>query len=289
MNERTCSFGPGDCLAGVLTEPSPDRARPGAPGVLLWNVGFGQRIGPFRIFVDLARRLATEGFTVLRFDLSGLGDSGVRRDTVADLERAVLDLREAMAFLAAHQGIGSFTVVGFCSGVDAAHAVALEDSRVVGMVHLEGYVYPTTGHHLRRPLRLLERERWARYLSRRLAWLLRRNRWAPLEPERPEQVYLRDYPARERFVSELRRLCARRARLLFVYTGRDSRYNGRDQFFEMFGREFQGLLEVEYYQPADHSLFRVQDRARVIDRLSAFMAGAEDAGPGPSRSRARSF
>jgi len=82
VSEKIFTCGPGGALVGVLTEPDVARAPPDAPAVLLWNVGLNHRVGPFRVFVELARRLAEAGFTVLRLDLSGLGDSEVRKDAV---------------------------------------------------------------------------------------------------------------------------------------------------------------------------------------------------------------
>ncbi|HEY5972738.1 MAG TPA: hypothetical protein VIT22_12400, partial [Pseudoxanthomonas sp.] len=42
--------------------------------VVLLNAGLIHRVGPFRLYVRLARELAESGFDVLRFDLPGIGD-----------------------------------------------------------------------------------------------------------------------------------------------------------------------------------------------------------------------
>ena len=68
-------FGTSHRLFGVLVKPrvaSADR-----PAVIMTNAGTVHRIGPHRLYVDLARELAELGFTVLRMDLSGIGDSAV--------------------------------------------------------------------------------------------------------------------------------------------------------------------------------------------------------------------
>ena len=48
------------------------------PKILFLSSGNESHIGPNRLWVDLARRLAGRGFSCLRFDLSGIGDSPVR-------------------------------------------------------------------------------------------------------------------------------------------------------------------------------------------------------------------
>ena len=76
MSERVVTFGGQGELVGVLSQP--DVVRPSAPWVLLWNTGLHPRVGPCRLNVQLARRLAALGIPSLRFDLSGLGDSAAR-------------------------------------------------------------------------------------------------------------------------------------------------------------------------------------------------------------------
>src|SRR5579884_4043143 len=60
-------------LAGVLSEP----LGPGAGGLclVLLNAGAIRRMGPNRMWVELARRWAARGVPSLRVDMEGLGDS----------------------------------------------------------------------------------------------------------------------------------------------------------------------------------------------------------------------
>src|SRR5262249_27402146 len=62
-------------LFGIHTEPlDPPRGKR-SPMVLFLNAGAVHRVGPNRMYVDLARSWAEHGLTSLRLDLSGLGDS----------------------------------------------------------------------------------------------------------------------------------------------------------------------------------------------------------------------
>lgn len=269
MSERVVSFGAAGGLIGVLSEPPPGKAVAGAPAVLLWNVGMHHRVGPFRIYVDMARRLAAVGFVSLRFDASGLGDSEVRKDALGEQERAADDLRQAMALVEAKAGVRRFVLVGFCSSVDAAHAVAVAEPRVAGAVFIEPYVYRTAGAVLRYPLRLFSRERWVRLIDRHLPSGLQSR-----ETGSREEIFLRDIPTREAFAADVQRMVARGARLLFVYVGGDSLYQYAGQFFEIVGESVRGRIELLFYPKADHTFFRVRDRREVIERIAAWLLAA---------------
>ena len=49
-----------------------------AARIVIFNAGAVHRVGPNRMTVTLARRLAAMGLPSLRFDLEGLGDSVLR-------------------------------------------------------------------------------------------------------------------------------------------------------------------------------------------------------------------
>ena len=87
MIERPLYFGERSNLLGVLTAPA--APHPGSPAVILLNAGLLHRVGPNRLHVDVARRLAEAGFTSLRFDMSGVGDSELPGDGgLLDIERS---------------------------------------------------------------------------------------------------------------------------------------------------------------------------------------------------------
>jgi hypothetical protein len=278
MRERPVTFGPGDGLLGVFTEPSPACERKDAPTLLSWNVGINHRIGPYRVLVDLARSLAARGFASLRFDLSGRGDSEARREASSEMERDLGDLREAMEVVAARRG-PRFVVLGFCSSVDAAHRMALADHRVVGACFVEGYAYRTPGFYARHPLRLLEPARWRRLLARSLP--PRARHWPivgglsniPLVVPGDSDAYMREYPPPAQLRREYATLVERGTRMLFLYAGGgDSHYNHRMQLYE-FGvsPRYKDAIDVEFYPRADHTFFRVEDRDRAVRRIGDWM------------------
>ena len=131
MKEQVASFGSGASLTGVVSAPSGGAAH---TGVLICNAGLLHRVGPHRLHVKLARRLAEAGCAVMRFDLSGIGDSGSRRDDLPIEKSAVVEAREAMDYLERHHHVRRFYMMGICSGAIVSFQTAREDDRVVGVV-----------------------------------------------------------------------------------------------------------------------------------------------------------
>lgn len=266
--ERTLTFGPRGELVGLLTEPDAP-AGPPLPAVLLWNVGVNHRVGPFRFNVDLARRLARRGHAVLRFDLSGLGDSAARREALPDAERAVRDVQDALSVLRLRGVAREFVLVGFCSGVDAAHAAAVRESDVVGVVQIEGYAFRTEGFERRRRARLLSPERWLRFAATQLPVVGPRLRAALHQ----EAVFQRCYPDWGRYTEELEALAARGTRLLLLYLGGDTDVNDVGQFDEMFPmKSGRRAVEVGYFPGTDHTLYAPGSRELVFARLESWLA-----------------
>lgn len=137
--EKVVLFGADKSLIGILTTPS-QHPRGTLPAVVLLNAGLLHRVGPNRIYVTIARSLADAGFTVLRFDFSGLGDSAPRADHMPYIESAPSEAQEAMEFLATTTGAERFLLMGHCAGAGISLLVASTDTRVSGaaLINMEG-------------------------------------------------------------------------------------------------------------------------------------------------------
>lgn len=274
FREKALRFGAHGGLVGVLTEPAAGKAIPNAPVVLLANVGLNHHIGPFRVWVDLARKLATLGFTTLRFDTAGLGDSEPRRETVSDIERAVLDMRDAVDMLTQKVGATSFVPMGLCSGVDAAHRFSVREARVAGAVFLDGYAHHTSGYKKRFwTRRWLQFARWRRFIRRRWIYKYAAATKDVRETGEVDEIFVREYPTIEELGKDFDGMLARGAKLFFAYTGEvDHAYNGREQLYEMFPA-FKASTAVtnEHYYLADHLFSFARDRQALVERLAAWM------------------
>lgn len=273
--EKIVSFGPKSGLVGVLSEP--DTLRPNAPFVITSNVGMHNRAGPYRLYVELARRLAAVGFPMLRFDLSGMGDSPARADGVDELDRALLDMNDAMSMLAERHGAQRFVPMGLCSGVDSTHAITVADPRVAAAVFIEGYSFRTPEFYVRRYLeRPLKRRFWEVYLRRKLRAYLQAGRSNLQEAAaEPESIYARAYPSREQLQAEYAALLARDVRLLFAFSGgfgSDYGYNYAGQFADTFpalGRDRR--VDIVFNPKADHIYSVLEHRAQLISQITTWL------------------
>lgn len=292
--ERTVKFGTAGILSGVLAEPSPGRARAGAPPVILINSGILHKVGSCRLYVNLARALAAEGIVCLRFDLSGLGDSDVRRDARSFEERAVVEAREAMDYLQHVQHASQFILGGLCSGADVSHMTALEDPRVVGMASIDARTHLTWGywwHNYSR--KLWSFGVWRRWLRQKVAGGRARTEGdataAPDEQAFELPTYVRAIPPRDELARDLSSIVARRARLLYIFTDGLGNYNHRGQFRSAFHDvPFGELLSEHYLRGSDHiitdlALQRLTVELHVQWAIQVTNALSANALPSPGR------
>lgn len=117
LTERPVFLSSMAVLFGIITEPSKGEKRRRA--VILLNVGAEYHIGSNRMYVLLARHWARHGYTVLRLDLAGLGDSATRLqrpDNEVFPAGALQDIHVAIEFMRTNYEASEITVGGLCSG-----------------------------------------------------------------------------------------------------------------------------------------------------------------------------
>jgi hypothetical protein len=273
--ERVVSFGPRGSLVGILTQPPS-----GVPtaALLLLNAGLLQRSGPCRLHVRLARRLAGQGVTTLRFDLAGLGDS-VRRGAGAGADAEMQDdVRNALEVLRESAGPLPLVAGGLCSASDLAFTVALSDDRITGLLQLDPWVHPTPMYHLRRyGPSLLRPATWLRVATGGVS--LRRalgvaNDAAPA----PQQIdpLARPFPSRAWVGDGYRRLMARGVRALCIHSGLRWHYcNYAGQLRAAHPSvPFGDRLREIYLAGADHLFSEQRHQARVVDEIGRWIAAS---------------
>jgi pimeloyl-ACP methyl ester carboxylesterase len=121
-----------DGMFGILCRPAEGSSR-ALPMVLLHNVGANHHIGCNRIYVELARRWAALGFSVLRFDLVGIGDTPperFRRENEVYSAGSISDSARAIRWLSESMNCQRFVLGGICSGAYVSYYAALEDPRI---------------------------------------------------------------------------------------------------------------------------------------------------------------
>jgi len=294
MIERIVQFGSVASLTGVLTEPKSGRAVLDVPPVLLINSGILHKVGSCRLYVKLARALADAGIASLRFDLSGLGDSDVRKDALPFEESAVAETQEAMDYLTRLRGWSAFQLGGLCSGADVAHMTAVVDARVVGMASIDARTHVTPAYWWHNyKLKLLKPQFWVRWVSLRVG-----GNGPPSLTGGPDDstfevpAYVRVIPSRDVLAAELRTIALRRVNMLYVFTDGLDFYNHQGQHRRAFRDvPFGDCLTESHLRGADHIITdptlqqraiemhvqwaRATKRARVSDAASTLAASAD--------------
>ncbi len=98
------------------------------PVIIFSNSGTNHRVGPSRLYVQLARQLAAIGFIVLRIDLPGIGDNiktNREQENIEYLDSGSLDILELTATLKDTLNNNNFVITGLCSGAYFSFHTAL--------------------------------------------------------------------------------------------------------------------------------------------------------------------
>lgn len=268
MSEKALLFGRTRSLVGIITDPAPQERQEGLPGVVILNAGVLHRVGPNRLHVQLARALGRAGFVVVRFDLSGIGDSRPREGGEAFATAVLREARESLDLLEATRGLRRFLIVGICSGADNGLRAAHDDARVVGAVLIDGYNLSSLGYtlYLNRG-RLLSAWSWLRLLlGRSEVWSdIRRH----LVPARKDQTTHARYesilPPPAEYVRQIRGLAERGARLLLVYTRHSPAHFNYRRLLRRHIPSWPGRerISVEHFEDSDHTFTLLRDQQKL--------------------------
>lgn len=280
MIERALEFGPGRRLVGVLahsdaTAPTRDIA------VVITNAGIIHRVGANRLHVRLARSLAARGYSCLRYDLPGIGDSErIGTGSHSELEN-VTATRAALDALEQAGVARRFIMVGLCSGADHSFRVACGDTRVAGAVLIDPTVmFSTRRHDAHRVLRTVRRAIRPRFWARALTGKSQVGdaaRSGPDGPRPPRSLQpTRHLEAWSQSHAAFKSLQDREVRLCMVITRHSGEiYSYRRQIFDVFPdlADLERFITVRLRPQADHTFGAEADRnfleAAIIDWLSA--------------------
>ena len=275
MNEITLQFGPDAGLVGTLATPPGNAGQP-LYAVLLFNAGIVPRIGPNRLNVRMARKLAVNGIPTLRFDLSGRGDSAPARGMESFEQQAVADLRAAMDLMTQRTGAQRFLLMGICSGAENAYHTALADERVIAISLMDSYHFPTLRTHFNR-YRLRAQHRGG-LVKASLGWLRHRIH-SSLAQNRPERVpapatsFGSIRPSAQEFAAKLQLLLKRGVAIDLLFSGSFvETYNYAHQFrdgFERYG--IVPAIHVEYRADFDHTLSTASMQKEMVARTCAWI------------------
>lgn len=239
--------------------------------VILFNAGLIHRSGPQRFHVELARRLASQGFDVFRFDLPGIGDAAMDGAALPQtLVSRVFDRLQAAT------GAHGFLVGGICSAADLGWRMGVADERVRGLLLVDPFAAKGRWYRMGR-LRMALRSpllSWPAKLLRRL----RPGQGAATEVPATEDF--RDWPSAAEYRRQAGELLSRGVRILAVYTGGVPDYMTHPrQLDETYGALLRHPgLEAEFRPGVDHILFAVADRRSLVERIARWATAHAAAG-----------
>jgi len=243
------------------------------PTFVFMNAGLLHRVGPRRLHVDLARRLAHLGFPSLRVDLSGIGDSPVQPG-VSSSDQLAADFREIAALLETQVGPRPLVLGGLCAGADNAIFMTNQnETPVVGMILLDPVCYPDRSFRIRSLFRL----GWeiathpvfhTRLFFHRVGLFLGGQR-------RVDQLSLRDVPTREQTRRAFDAIRARGGQVFSMFTRYSLiYYNKQGQYRRALGVEGYDDFSTEVFWPTVNHVFPLElHRTRLIGQIEAWAHG----------------
>lgn len=170
MSEQAITFDlAGQQLIGIIHQGAEGVNAPAKDTAVLIVVGGPQyRVGSHRQFIQLARALARNGITTMRFDYRGMGDSEGEK---AKFDDVCSDIKAAIDTLMQQQSqIKKVIIWGLCDAASAALIYAHQDPRVSGLVLLNPWL--TSEQAMGKTMvkyyyvqRLLSRDFWRKLLT----------------------------------------------------------------------------------------------------------------------------
>ena len=293
MSEEIVTFGSTRSLVGVLHRPKPGARRPGLPSVVLLNAGILHRVGPNRLYVTMARRLAERGFNVLRFDVFGIGDSQEHQEHAGGAEgnkTFVDDTLEAFELLRERVGASRFMLMGICMGAQISLEVARRDRRVDSLVLMEGIYVKSVRYHVSR---LLDVQKWKRVATGqshmvkqvkdrvlgRLGTMLGRGP-APAKKAEPagsgKLVMFLDKNREKNMKEALRSLLQRGAKIMLVFRDGNEiahNYRLRRTGDRISARGLPAGMDVEFVPFADHTFTPLASQELLLEATKRWIDG----------------
>ena len=292
--EGALAFGaPNESLLGIVTTPAAASSLPPRSGVLILVGGPQYRVGSHRQFTLLARALAARGLAAMRFDCSGMGDSGGK---AGDFEARDDDIRAALdAFSAAVPTLSDVTLWGLCDAASAALFYAPKDPRVTRLVLLNPWVRSDAGlarTHLKHyyAARLFDRAFW-RALAKGEVGIGRALRGFGATVGRvlrPAPGATSTVPYQTRMAEGWRHFAGE---ILLICSGDDLTAR---EFLDYAASEpaWSGLIDAPHVArrdlpAADHTFSRAAWRDQVAAWTAEWIRNAESLAPSPSLDAAR--
>ncbi|MCX7591546.1 MAG: alpha/beta fold hydrolase [Kiritimatiellae bacterium] len=248
----------------VLANPS---------GIIFLHGWAGSRLGPHDMFVHAARHFARLGFTCLRFDFRGRGDSE-GNTLAATIDSMTADAIAAARFFSDGYGVDHLFLVGICSGCKVAIAAATGLAGIRGLVLWSAEAMGplrTSASRKRKAIsafrtyltKFCQPSTWRKLLLGRVNTALVR-----------EAITGREAPTSREIVREteiLLRFRMWKGNILFVYGSQDPEFASATAY-ERFCRENRIPCSIHVVAGANHNFYSLEWERAVIERTSDWLA-----------------
>lgn len=281
MQEEALKLGPYQSLAGVFTPAVDAKPTYADTAVICVNAGLMHHVGPHRMHVLLARALAEQGISALRFDFSGIGDSATNTDGLPAQDLPVREINEVISDLE-QRGFSRFILFGICYGARCALKAACINPKITGsiLVNLGGDDTNTQGdsevavqYYLKRSI--WNPQAWKNLLTgkvkyRNLFSALYKTFLHKLKGDKGADVNKEDLHA------QLQPFIDRGASIFMVLSDRHAQIYElyRDAFDSLICPQFQILINSE----ADHLYTSLSSQQELINAICKWTAERIEAG-----------
>jgi dienelactone hydrolase len=268
ISEQAVLLGQRKSLVGILTQ-AVTSARTDEPAIVILNTGIIHRVGHHRMYVTLSRILARAGYTVLRFDFSGIGDSDARADGLSPLDSCLADIKEVLDWLETNCQASRIILVGLCSGADHAVLYGHTDPRVVALVLMDPSIPATARYYVHYiGQRLIQLRSWVNVAVGRSRIV---SKWIEqglyiLSPEwKTRHLSLQNPKFRACLEQVYQNSVDCGIQILAVFTEETTRQTYREQMIDAFPNvSFGEQLQLEFFQNSDHTFTLANDRSKLI-------------------------
>lgn len=264
-------------LYGILHEPEGENK----PVGLVFLHGWGTyRIGPHRFFVDAAREFAKSGFSCLRFDFRGRGESegNVSDTTLPDM---IDDAHRAVEEMLKQQSISQVILLGLCSGGEVAVGAAAENPKVNGVALLstpllgrqtavKDDVRKTANYAKTYWQKLFLAESWKKIFSFRVNYKAIFRILFGHYGNAPKQ----DGDKLSKEAELIKKFCDFKGKSLFIYGENDPEAKGAEKAYRNVCTKHESAV-FKIIQGANHNFYSVAWKEEVIKQIGEWLGKME--------------
>lgn len=243
--------------------------------IILFLHGWGTyRIGPHQIFVHAARHFQKLGYSSLRFDFSGRGESEGDYHSMSLIDM-IQDVKAAVTSLESRLDVEEIILVGMCSGGEVAVAAAQFSEKIKKVIlwsspflarqFLDKQDNSERKHYLYTYWKkLFNRESWMKLLKGQIQWgiiakVLSKKKAVNLKSESKNEVdYLNDFKGY-------------RGSVLLIYGTKDPIAQVSEKDYSELMKEHKINYQIYWIEGANHNFYSKAWKRDVIERSEIFL------------------